>query len=290
MALSLEQVFYDFIKKVSTELPADIRKALQAGAAAEDKKGVAGSVLLQLVENADLAAKKGMPICQDTGTPNFFIDYGPDYREKEIVEAVLGALRRCTADGVLRPNAVHSLSGKNSGDNTGALFPTIHCHQQEEKGLRARLLLKGGGSENVSAQYSLPDSRLSAGRDLKGVAACVLDAVFAAQGQGCAPAILGVGIGGDRNVSYLCAKEQLLRDLGDRNPDKDLAALEEDLLKRCNELGIGPMGFGGKTTVLGVKIGHCHRLPASFFVSIAYLCWAARKGSMSFDGREVRHA
>jgi fumarate hydratase class I len=137
--------------------------------------------------------------------------------------------------------------------------------------------MKGGGSENMSRQYSLPDSTLGAGRDLKGVEKCILDAVVKTQGYGCAPGILGVCIGGDRATGYEIAKEQLLRNLGDSSKDSCLAKMEKAILKKANSLGIGPMGLGGKTTLLGVKIASRPRVPASFFVTIAYMCWAARR-------------
>lgn len=288
MAKQMEQLFYDLIHKTSTTLPNDIRKTMERAAATETKGGVAENVLKSLLQNAELARQKGTPICQDTGTPVFYVDYGPEHREKQLAQAIKSALVRATKDGILRPNAVHPVTGKNSGDNSGNYYPVMHFHQQDEAGLKARLLLKGGGSENVSAQYRLPDSKLGAGRDLNGVSKCVLDAAFQAQGKGCAPGILGIGVGGDRNTSYVCAKEQLFRDLSDRQTDPKLAALEEDLLGKCNELEIGPMGFGGKTTILGVKIGICHRLPASYFVSVAYLCWAARKGSIIYNRGPAR--
>jgi fumarate hydratase class I len=142
---------------------------------------------------------------------------------------------------------------------------------------RISLMLKGGGSENMSAQYSLPNSKIQAGRDMEGVRRCILDAVFQAQGQGCAPGILGVCIGGDRASGYLVAKKQLFRKLGDMNPLPLLASLEQTVLKEANELGIGPMGLGGKTTLLGVKIGTAGRHPASYFVTISYSCWATRR-------------
>jgi fumarate hydratase class I len=129
----------------------------------------------------------------------------------------------------------------------------------------------------MSRQYSLPDSALGAGRDLEGVRRCVLDAVHKAQGYGCAPGILGVCIGGDRAGGYAEAKHQLLRKLDDVNGCPELARLERRILKEANSMGIGPMGLGGKTTLLGVKIGSLPRVPASFFVTVAYLCWAARR-------------
>ena len=149
-------------------------------------------------------------------------------------------------------------------------------HYVDSKG-RVALLMKGGGSENMSMQFSLPDATLGAGRDLEGVRRAVLAAVQHAQGFGCAPGILGVAIGGDRASGFEEAKLQLLRNLADTNPDPRLARLERRILREANTLGIGPMGLGGKTTLLAVKIGSRPRVPASFFVTVAYLCWAARR-------------
>jgi fumarate hydratase class I len=190
------------------------------------------------------------------------------------------AVAIATDQAYLRPNAVDSLTGKNSGDNNGEDFPTMHFHEWGEAGIHVELLLKGGGCENVSTQYKLPDGGLKAGRDLDGVRRVVLDAVQKAQGKGCAPGVLGVAIGGDRGSSYIKSKQMLLRPLDDNNPNEKLADLEKQLYEETNALGIGPMGFGGKTTVLGVKVGAQHRLPASYFVSIAYMCWANRRAIM----------
>ncbi len=198
------------------------------------------------------------------------------------------AVAEATRRAYLRPNAVDSLTGRNSGNNLGIGFPVFHFEEGgPDDPLEVALLLKGGGSENVSIQYSLPYEPLKAGRDLEGVRRVVLDAVHRAQGEGCAPGILGVCIGGDRGTGYMYAKMQLLRPLDDTNPVPELAALEERLLRECNELGVGPMGFGGKTTVLGVKIGAAHRLPASFFVTVAYMCWACRRARMTVRNGEV---
>jgi fumarate hydratase class I len=155
--------------------------------------------------------------------------------------------------------------------------PNIHFHQHRAATIHVRLILKGGGCENVGAQYSLPNEKLGANRDLDGCRRVILDAVLQAQGKGCGPGILGVCIGGDRGSGYEFSKQQFLRVLPDRNPDPKLDALEQDILKTANELGIGPMGFGGKTTLLGVKIGAANRVPASFFVSVSYMCWAYRR-------------
>jgi fumarate hydratase class I len=192
------------------------------------------------------------------------------------------AVRTATEQAYLRPNAVAALSGKNTGDNTGIDFPTIHFEEWEHDYVKVGLLLKGGGSENCGCTYSIPSPEFEAGRDIAGVRKAVLDAAFRAQGFGCAPGILGVGIGGDRATGMIKAKEQLFRPLSDANPNPELDRLEKQLTREINELGIGPMGFGGRTTVLGVKIAELHRLPASFFVSVAYMCWAERRKTLTW--------
>jgi fumarate hydratase class I len=195
---------------------------------------------------------------------------------------------RATKVGYLRQNSVDAITGVNSGTNLGPGSPSFHFHEMDEPGLRVRLMLKGGGSENVGTQYKLPDSGLKAGRDLEGVRRAVLDAVVQAQGKGCAPGVLGVCVGGDRVSAFGESKRQLLRPLPDRNPIPELDTLEQRLLREGNELGIGPMGFGGATTLLGVKIGVLDRLPACYFVTVSYMCWADRKAGVSIDqGGEV---
>ena len=285
----LSDSFLELIRRASTMLPRDVEEAMSRAIELEGEGAAAASSLALMLENARQASEGSTPICQDTGALLFFIEYGPDYRQKEMEEAARAATIAATEKYYLRPNAVDSVTGKNSGNNLGEMLPYFHFDQRDEPGLRVRLMLKGGGSENVGAQYKLPDGKLKAGRDLEGVRRCVIDAVFNAQGKGCAPGVIGVGIGGDRGTSYLGSKEQLLRDLGDTNPDGTLAELEMQLFAELNQLGIGPSGFGGKTTVLGVKIGKLHRLPACFFVSISYVCWAYRKAAMTVEGGEVTY-
>ncbi len=289
MGLHLADRFEELIRRASTVLPPDVERKLKEAAAAEGDTP-AGATLRQMLDNANQASVGSTPICQDTGTPIFYVDYGPDYRQKQISDAIKAAAAAATARYYLRPNAVHPLTGKNSGNNVGDGFPYIHFHERDEPGLKVRLMLKGGGSENVGAQYRLPDSKLKAGRDLDGIRRCVIDAVFQAQGKGCAPGAIGVGVGGDRGSSFVESKEQLFRPLDDKNPDATLAELEGRLYKELNELGIGPMGFGGKTTVLGVKIGLRHRVPASYFVAVSYVCWAYRRATMTVKGEEVSYA
>jgi fumarate hydratase class I len=144
-------------------------------------------------------------------------------------------------------------------------------------------MLKGGGCENVGAQYALPDPALG-GRDLIGVENAILDAVLKAQGHGCGPGILGVCIGGDRASGYAHSKVQFLRRLDDTNGDQVLGELEERIIDKANRSGIGPMGFGGKTTLLGCKIGKLNRVPASYYVTVSYMCWAFRRQGVVLAG------
>jgi fumarate hydratase, class I len=267
----------EIVRKTSAELPEDVVKAIQAGRTAEAENSNALWAMCTIEDNIQLAADKSAPLCQDTGTILFYVkapqgtDEGVFRREAE------AAVADATARGYLRQNSVDSLTGRNSGNNLGPGSPVIHFSQWKKPALEIRLILKGGGCENMGAQYSLPQVDLGAGRDLAGIEKCVLDAVFQAQGKGCGPGVLGVAIGGDRATGYACSKEQLLRSLGDSNPVPDLASLESRVVDKANQLGIGPMGFGGKTTLLGCKIGVLNRLPASYFVSVSYMCWAYRR-------------
>ena len=276
----IDEQFLELIRKAATDLPADVERALEVALGQETPGSAAAGALETILRNVRLSRRLSSPVCQDTGTPIFEIDYPMSVSTRELVTAIRKACALATQRAYLRPNAVDSLTGKNSGDNTGIDFPTVHLHEWDQDFIRARLLLKGGGSENVGIQYKLPDAGLKAGRDLDGVRKAVLDAVCLAQGEGCSPGIIGVCIGGDRGSGYVKAKQALMRRLDEPNPDATLDAFEKSLVQDLNQLGIGPMGFGGKTTVLGVSVAVQHRLPACYFVSVAYMCWAARRATM----------
>lgn len=284
---SLRPLILELIRNTSSSLPEDVLDALAAAREKEDEGSRAWSTFELMIQNVEEARNASAPICQDTGTLIFYVDYGPDHTAHQLEADIVAAVREATKKSYLRPNAVDSITGENSGDNVGAGSPYIHFHARKEKGVRVRLMMKGGGCENMGAQYSLPDESIGAGRDLDGIRRCIIDAVQKAQGYGCAPGTVGVGVGGDRVTSAVESKEQLFRDLYDTNPNPTLAALEEELTQSLQGLNIGPMGFGGKTTVLGVKIGARHRVPASFFVSIAYMCWAYRKGDLQIRGNKA---
>ena len=280
--MDIEAKIARLVRKTSSTLPQDALDALKEAVRRETKGSSARMVLETLVENASLACKNGTPMCQDTGTLTFFVDE----RLRNVVTpaAVKNAVAYATEKGWLRRNTIDSVSGRSIDSNTCEGAPVIHYVEpsSSRSAPAVTLLMKGGGSENMSRQYSLPDSSIGAGRDLEGVRRCILDAVQKAQGYGCAPGILGVCVGGDRACGFEEAKHQLLRKLGDENKVPELASLEKRILKEANSLGIGPMGLGGKTPLLGVKIGSRPRVPASFFVTVAYLCWAARRQTVKF--------
>ncbi|MEX1309655.1 MAG: fumarate hydratase [Candidatus Sulfomarinibacteraceae bacterium] len=280
---NLVETFVELIRRASTELPADVVQALEEGRAKEQESGLADKALGTILNNIEMARSTSAPICQDTGTPVVWIHHPVGVSTRALAAQFETAVREATNRKFLRPNAVDTLTGRNTGTGSGRGIPFIHFEEWDEPRVEVRMILKGGGSENVGAQYRLPDTPLKAGRDLEGVRRVVLDAVFQAQGKGCAPGVLGVCIGGDRVSAFEMSKRQILRPLADTNPIPELAELEERLLKEGNELGVGPMGFGGKTTLLAVKIGVLDRLPACYFVTVTYMCWADRKAAVSID-------
>lgn len=288
--MDLKAALLETIRLSSTDLPKDVEDALKKAVTKEDEGSSAKNALNTILENIALARKQSTPICQDTGALIFYVDFPEASSEKKYTNAITEAVKEATAKQYLRPNAVDPITGKNSGDNTGVNAPYIHFHQWDKDYVRIRFMQKGGGCENCGTQYRLPDLNLGAGRDLKGIRKCIIDAVNNAQGQGCAPGIIAVGIGGDRALSQILAKEQLFRKLGERNENKEIAELETKLIEELNTLSIGPMGFGGNTTVLDVLIGYQHRHPATFYVSIAYMCWANRHKTLTIKGEEVTYA
>jgi fumarate hydratase class I len=280
----------ELIRRTSTDLPADVEGYLRHAQEQEIKGSAAHGALETILKNVEISRQNSTPICQDTGTPIFYVHHPIGSSMRQLRKQIESAIVEATKLSFLRPNSVNTLTDKNTGNNLGDnFFPVIHFEEGEGDILRIDLMLKGGGCENVGAQYSLPDTRLGAGRDLMGVRKAVLDAVQKAQGQGCAPGILGVAIGGDRGSAYTVSKEVLYRKLDDSNPDPKLDSLEKRLTEEANQLGIGPMGFGGKTTVLGVKIRGMYRLPASFFVTVSYMCWAFRRRSMTVKDDQVKY-
>jgi fumarate hydratase class I len=286
----LTEQILELIRLAATDLPPDVEASLRQAVEREAPGSAARGALETILKNVELSRQNSTPICQDTGTPIFYVYYPEGWSTRKLRTQIEAAVVQATQKAYLRPNSVDSLNGKNSGNNLGGeYFPTIHFNEVEGDTLTMELMLKGGGCENVGAQYTLPSSSLGAGRDLAGVRKVALDAVYQAQGQGCAPGILGIAIGGDRGSSYYASKEVLFRKMGERSPEAQLATLEERLTEEANQLGIGPMGFGGETTVLDTKITSLNRLPASFFVSVSYMCWAYRRRKLTWKDGEVQY-
>jgi fumarate hydratase class I len=272
-----EKNLLELIRRTSTDLPSDVEMAIRRALGKERKGSHAAWALDSMLANAAAARREGVPICQDTGTLTFFFSVPVGFDTNMLVSRTRSAVARATRAGYLRLNTIDSVLGATYETNVAHGSPVVHFEQGARKTVDVRLVMKGGGSENVGCQYSLPDVRLGAGRDLEGVRRCVLDAVWQAQGRGCSPGVLGVCIGGDRSGGYLHSKEQFLRKITEKASSETLARLEDRLARDIRELGIGPMGLGGRTTVLGVKIGALSRLPASFFVTVSYMCWAFRR-------------
>jgi fumarate hydratase, class I len=283
---NFRESMYKLIVETSTNLPKDVRRAI-AKAKAKEIAGTRAAMSLDTITTNIVQADENIsPICQDTGLPTFKIKVPVGANQIEMTRAIKEAIAQATKDTKLRPNSVDSLTGKNSGDNLGKGTPVIKFEQWEKDYIDARLILKGGGCENKNIQYSLPtelEGLGRAGRDLDGIRKCIMHSVYQAQGQGCSAGVIGVGIGGDRTSGYELAKNQLFRSLDDVNPNEDLRKLEDYVMEHANELGIGTMGFGGETTLLGCKIGVINRIPASFFVSVAYNCWAYRRLGVTLD-------
>src|SRR5688572_1212099 len=287
MASSFLDSVVSLIIRTSTDLPPDVRAAMTAAKTQEPVGTQASQALAIINQNIDLAADDEGAICQDTGMPTFEVKAPVGANQIVMKQQIRDAIAEATRRGKLRPNSVDSITGENSGDNVGPGMPVVHFEQwTNDDEIEVRLILKGGGCENMNAQYSLPAELPNLGRadrSLDGVRKCVLHAVWNAQGKGCAPGAVGVSIGGDRTSGYVQAKEQLFRTLDDVNPDPRLAALEASIMADVNKLGIGTMGFGGRVSLIGCKIAAMNRLPASFFVSIAYNCWAFRRLGVVLD-------
>lgn len=278
--LKLRDGIVELYRKVAISIPPDVEEALKAAYPNEKKGSIAEQAFRIILENIRLAREKTRPVCQDTGVPVFFVKMPSGLSQVELESTIIEATRIATEKIPLRPNAVDIITEKNTGDNTGTGFPVIYFRESPDTTLTIDLMLKGAGSENIGQMYKLPIEELKANRNLDGVRRCVLDAVYKAQGKGCPPYTVGVGIGASKDQVAKLSKEQLLRKLSDTNQIPVLQELEKTILSELNSLGIGPLGFGGKTTAIGVKIGANHRHPASYFVDISIACWANRRGRL----------
>lgn len=271
----IENAALSLIRLAAVRLPTDVKDALQR-AYIEERHEIGRLQLGNILENIRLAEEMNVPLCQDTGTIIFYVRAGANFRVLDKVEsALLRAVRRATLEVPLRPNAVNPFTNKNSGDNTGRRIPYINWEVSDGGSLEITVLLKGGGSENACALKMMEPSE-----GVDGVKKFVVECVLKAGGMPCPPTIVGVGVGGGADIAMALAKRALLRPVGEENPDADMAKMEKELREAINSTGIGPMGLGGDTTALDVKIEYAHRHPASYPVAVAFQCWAARKAAV----------
>ena len=281
----LRNAIVELYRTAASSLPSDVEASLRRARGKEEKGSNAGTALAAILENIRIARETGRPLCQDTGVPVFFVKIPCGVSHLAVKSSIIKATRIASRTIPLRPNAVDVLTERNSGDNTGVGFPVVYCEETKGSSIVIDLMLKGAGSENIGQLYKLPVEEIGAERDLEGVRRCVLDAIYKAQGKGCPPYIIAVGIGASKDQVTRLSKEQLLRKIEDVNSHKALSALEKRLLRDVNRLGIGPLGFGGKTTALGVKVGVNHRHPASYFVDVSVSCWADRRAQLIWKTR-----
>jgi fumarate hydratase, class I len=285
--IDLRDALVELYRTAASSLPSDVEASLRRARGKEEKGSNASAALAAILENIRIARETGKPLCQDTGVPVFFIRIPCGVSHLAVKSSIIKATRIASRTIPLRPNAVDVLTERNSGDNTGVGFPVVYCEETKGSSIAVDLMLKGAGSENIGQLYKLPVEEIGAERDLEGVRRCVLDAIYKAQGKGCPPYIIAVGIGASKDQVTRLSKEQLLRKIEDVNSHKVVAALERGLLRDINRLGIGPLGFGGKTTALGVKVGVNHRHPASYFVDVSVSCWADRRAQLIWKQRSV---
>lgn len=271
-----KQDIINLYRECATIIPSDIEASLKL-AYENEIDATPKENLKTILENIEFGKIEKKPICQDTGTPFFFIECPQNISQIELTKIINDATVDATKDIPLRPNATDPITSVNIGN-----YPVIKFTQTDSKKLKITLMMKGGGSENITQLYSLPNTKLNANRNIEGIKKCVLDAVFQAQGKGCPPYIIGVGVGGTVEETSAIAKKQLLRKIDDNNSDKQIDEIEKDLLTKINSLGIGPMGLGGKTTALSVKLAKTYRNPPSYFVAVSFGCWALRRASHEY--------
>jgi fumarate hydratase subunit alpha len=266
----ISQAAFELLQNAVTKLPKDIEDAINRAYENEEDE-IPKMQLKNILDNIELAKESRLPMCQDTGIHIFYVTLGKDMA-MNVEDAVKEGLIKATKEVPLRPNAVHPLTRHNPGNNVGIKMPYINYRFLDEDYMEIAVMPKGAGSENMSALAMLNPSQ-----GLSGVLEFVLNTVLNAGGKPCPPTIIGMGLGGSADISMKLAKEALLRSINTRNSDPQIAELETRIYEALNTLGIGPMGLGGKTTVLGVNCEYAFCHTASLPVAVNVQCWAARR-------------
>jgi len=270
----IEDTAFNLLRLAVVKLPSDVEEAIRR--AYKEETSEAGKVQLEaIIKDIELAEKDTTPMCQDTGVIIFYVKAGAKAQVLDKIETALtNATKRATKEVPLRPNAVDPFTGRNTGDNTGRFLPYINWEITDGDTIELTAFPKGGGSENVCIL-----GMITPGEGVKGLKKFAIDAIIKAGAMPCPPTIVGVAAGGGADIAMKLAKAALLRPLNQPNPNPELAKLEKELYEAANSTGIGPMGLGGKFTVLDVKVEYAHRHPASFPVAVAFQCWAARRAT-----------
>jgi len=271
---TVEKAAVEILRRAVIYLPKDVKEALND--AYENETSEAGKTQLKaIIDNINLGESGKTPICQDTGVILFYVTVGKDFGDASFIPAVLrAAVRKATVEVPLRPNAVHPLTRKNSGDNTGTNMPYINWDIGDGDYIELTAMPKGAGSENMSSF-----AMLTPGEGASALKRFVIDQVIRAGAQPCPPTIIGVGVGGSADIALKLAKKALFRPISVRHPEPDIADLEKVLLRGINMTGIGPMGLGGTFTSLGVNIEYAYCHTASLPVGVNMQCWAARRAT-----------
>lgn len=273
---NIEEILKEGIEQAETELPKDVIKALEKATVKE--KGLAKIQLKTILKNIKIASKEGIPMCQDTGIMTFYIEAGTEFKYLASLKKIINsAVKKTTKEIPVRPNTVNPFTGKNETNNTGMHIPYINWNMVKGSECTIHILPKGGGSENMSALWML-----NPGEGLAKAERLIIEHIIKAGGKPCPPTIVGIGIGGGADICMQLAKKALLRKIGERHKEKEVAKMERKLIGLINKTGVGPMGMGGVTTVLDVHIEYAHRHPASFPVGLVLQCWAHRKKTIKF--------
>jgi fumarate hydratase subunit alpha len=273
---NIEEILIEGIYQAVTNLPKDVIRALKKATTSE--KGMSKIQLETILKNIKIASKEGIPMCQDTGIISFYIEAGTEFKYLADLKKILEkSVKRATKEIPLRPNTINPFTGKNPGDNTGTSIPHINWNMVKGSECKIHILPKGGGSENMSALWML-----NPGEGFDKAKKLIVEHILNAGGKPCPPTIVGIGIGGGADICMQLAKKALLRKIGEKHKEKRVAKMEKELTKLINKTGVGPMGMGGKTTVLDVHIEYAHRHPASFPVGLVLQCWADRKKVIKF--------
>jgi len=279
MKLIVSETCFKLIEQASTKLPIDVINALEM-AKIHETNSTAKSQLDAILRNIKLAKDKKKPLCQDTGIFSFYLEAGTGFPNlDQIPEIIKDVIKKGTKEIPLRPNTVDPFTGENMGDNTGRNIPYIDWTIASGDKLKITVLPKGGGSENMCKL-----GMLSASGGIKAVKSFVIDSIIEAGAKPCPPNIIGVGIGGGSDIAMKLAKKAVIKPIGEAHLNENVANLEKELLHAANMTGIGPMGLGGKTTILDVHIEYAHRHPASLPVAIVFQCWSARRASAIVTG------